>query len=80
MNNRVEMLRRWQRIIRQKATYDHDARAKGKIVTQPDLDEIANEMEAFIAGYYEEELILITAKSRERNNERQRRNTQRKTG
>ena len=56
MESRINMIRRWQRIIRHKAEYDHEARKKGKIVTEPDLDSVANEMEAFIAGYEDIEI------------------------
>ena len=42
---------RWENIIRAKATeYEHTARKAGKQVTEPSLDSVANEMEAFKAG------------------------------
>ena len=54
MNNRVKIIRRWESILRGKAgDYEHTDRAKGKDVTRPSLDDIANEMEAFLAGLVE---------------------------
>lgn len=46
-----ELKSRWLSILRHKASeYEHTARGKGKKVTQPDLDTICGEIEAFFAG------------------------------
>jgi len=46
-----ELKQRWNRILRQKASeYEHQARKDGKIVCEPSLDDLANEMEAFFVG------------------------------
>ena len=45
------MKERWIQIIRQKAhEYEHPARSNGESVMQPDLDQIAWEIEAFFEG------------------------------
>ena len=42
---------RWERILRLKAgEYEHKARHQGKEVTAPSIDQICNEMRAFVAG------------------------------
>ena len=42
---------RWIFILRHKASeYEHPERKDGKEVTSPDLDDIANEIEAFFTG------------------------------
>lgn len=50
-NNMKSKFERWISIIRMKAEYDHEARKLGNPVTYPDLDNICNEMEAFLDGY-----------------------------
>lgn len=46
-----EMFDRWTGAMRQKASqYEHEDRKKGKEVFYPSLDDICNEMEAFLAG------------------------------
>lgn len=48
--NKRELFERWIEILRRKAEYEHDQRKSGQVVTQPDLDDVCNEMEAFITG------------------------------
>lgn len=46
-----ELKNRWISILRHKASvYEHEARKRGEIVTEPSLDSICNEMEAFFTG------------------------------
>ena len=45
-----ELEQRWVRILRQKATYEHEARKRGEIVPSPSIDDICNEIEAFFTG------------------------------
>ncbi len=45
-----ELKERWIRILRQKATYEHEARGRGEVVPSPSIDDICNEMEAFFTG------------------------------
>lgn len=46
-----ELQKRWNRILRQKASeYEHEERKNGKVVCSPSLDDLANEMEAFFTG------------------------------
>ena len=49
---KIEQLeKRWIGLLRMKAAeYEHTARKSGKVVTEPSLDGICNEMEAFFAG------------------------------
>lgn len=46
----VELINRWNSILRQKATYEHNARKNGEVVCSPSIDDICNEMVAFLAG------------------------------
>lgn len=47
----AELIARWEVILRGKASeYEHPARKKGEVVTAPDIDDICNEMRAFLAG------------------------------
>lgn len=47
----LELKDRWIRILRQKAhTYEHSARKEGKIVCEPSIDTICNEIDAFFIG------------------------------
>jgi hypothetical protein len=51
MNKLQELSRRWEGILRSKASiYEHTARKNGESVIEPSLDDIANEMEAFFIG------------------------------
>lgn len=46
-----ELKNRWISILRQKASqYEHTPRGKGELVVSPDLDTLANEIEAFFTG------------------------------
>lgn len=45
-----ELKNRWVGLLRIKAEYEHNARKAGEIVTQPDIDDICNEIEAFFTG------------------------------
>ena len=46
-----ELKQRWISILRQKASvYEHEARKRGETITEPDLDSICNEIEAFFTG------------------------------
>lgn len=46
-----ELKKRWQSILRLKAQeYEHTARKRGEVVSEPSLDVICNEMEAFFIG------------------------------
>ena len=49
---RLELLfSRWESALRHKASvYEHEARKRGDEVTYPSLDDICNEMSAFLAG------------------------------
>lgn len=50
-NKTEETISRWIGILRGKASnYEHKARRNGEIVSSPDIDDICNEMEAFIGG------------------------------
>jgi hypothetical protein len=45
-------LKRWMPMLRYKAEeYEHVARKNGDIVASPSIDDICNEMMAFIDGY-----------------------------
>ena len=58
-SNRVERLQRWASLIRSKAfELEVPLRKAGKAVCVPDLFSIAHEIESFIDGYYEEEIII----------------------
>lgn len=51
MNKISEVFDRWIGTLRHKASvYEHEDRARGKEVTSPSLDDICNEMNAFLAG------------------------------
>mgnify|MGYP001178264237 CR=1 FL=1 len=51
-NEKEEILSRWIEILRGKASeYEHKARKNGEIVSSPDIDDICNEMEAFMEGF-----------------------------
>lgn len=46
-----EMFSRWQLVLRQKASqYEHEARKRGEDMIYPSIDDICNEMNAFMAG------------------------------
>lgn len=51
-NDKVqEMFKRWEQTLRMKASeYEHPARKRGESVFYPSIDDICNEMEAFLAG------------------------------
>lgn len=42
---------RWIHILRAKAEYEHKDRLSNLEITQPDIDSICNEMEAFKSGF-----------------------------
>ncbi len=48
--NKEELKNRWVKLLRQKAKYEHDDRKNGEVVTNPSIDDICNEIEAFFAG------------------------------
>ena len=51
-NKTIETINRWIYILRSKASeYEHKARGRGEIVSVPSIDDICNEMKAFIGGY-----------------------------
>jgi hypothetical protein len=41
---------RWISILRMKAEYEHNDRKNGKVVCEPSIDDICNEMGAFFTG------------------------------
>ncbi len=46
-----ELFARWTSALRSKASrYEHNARKNGEIIIYPSLDDICNEMDAFLAG------------------------------
>jgi hypothetical protein len=45
-----ELVDRWISILRQKATYEHNARKNGEVVASPSIDDICNEMIAYFTG------------------------------
>ena len=45
-----ELADRWIGLLRQKATYEHNARKNGEIVAIPSIDDICNEMIAYFTG------------------------------
>jgi len=46
-----ELFDRWEGILRMKASeYEHQDRKYGETVSEPSIDTICNEMEAFLAG------------------------------
>lgn len=57
MKNIESIKQRWVDILRQKASYEHEERKKGKVVASPSIDDICNEMEAFFSA-----LSLIESK------------------
>ena len=49
--NLEELKNRWIGLLRSKASeYEHEARKNGEVVTEPSIDGICNEMEAFFTG------------------------------
>lgn len=51
MSKATEIFERWNNLLRFKASeYEHQARKKGEVVSEPSIDCICNEMDAFIAG------------------------------
>ncbi len=49
--NKQELKDRWVSILRAKACeYEHPTRGTGETITNPDIDDICNEMEAFFCG------------------------------
>jgi len=49
--NKTILKDRWVSILRMKASeYEHTARKDGKIVCEPSIDDICNEIEAFFTG------------------------------
>lgn len=51
MNKTEEIFERWNSLLRMKASeYEHDARKRGEVVVGPSIDDICNEMKAFLAG------------------------------
>lgn len=47
-----EMFQRWKASLRYKAgVYEHESRKRGEDVVYPSLDDICNEMNAFMAGW-----------------------------
>jgi len=51
MEKTKEIIYRWEGIMRMKASeYEHTARKNGETVSSPSLDDICNEMLAFVAG------------------------------
>jgi len=55
MDNQIginEIFSRWTQTLRAKAKeYEHFERKQGITITQPDIDSICNEMDAFLTGY-----------------------------
>ena len=50
-NQNQELKNRWINLLRIKASdYEHKARKNGEQVTEPSIDDICNEMEAFFTG------------------------------
>jgi len=49
-NQNQELKNRWVSLLRRKAEYEHNARKNGEQVTEPSIDDICNEMEAFFTG------------------------------
>ena len=45
-----ELKNRWVRIIRSKASYEHNERKAGNVVASPSIDDICNEIEAFFTA------------------------------
>jgi len=46
-----ELFKRWNGLLRMKASeYEHTARRNGEIVSSPSLDDVCNEMDAFLTG------------------------------
>jgi hypothetical protein len=45
-----ELKDRWIEILRQKATYEHEATKRGEPVSRPSINDICNEIEAFFIG------------------------------
>jgi len=44
------MFNRWIGILRDKASYEHNARKQGELVCSPSIDDICNEMIAYASG------------------------------
>lgn len=45
-----ELANRWIGILREKATYEHNARKTREVVSSPSIDDICNEMIAYFIG------------------------------
>ncbi len=45
-----ELIDRWISILRAKAEYEHNARGRGEIVSEPSIDCVCNEMIAYFTG------------------------------
>lgn len=45
-----QLASRWLNILRQKASYEHEARKRGETVFSPSIDDICNEMTAYFTG------------------------------
>ena len=51
MNKYQELHERWNSILRMRASeYEHTARENGKVVSEPSIDDICNEMDAFFTA------------------------------
>ena len=51
MSRIANIIIRWESVLRYKASmYEHEARKNGEEVASPSLDDICNEMTAFLAG------------------------------
>ena len=47
-----ELEKRWIGLLRMKASeYEHTARKAGKVVSEPSIDDVCNEIEAFFVGF-----------------------------
>jgi len=58
MNTLEQSFNRWMKLLRFKASdYEHLAREKGETVTEPDIDSICNEMEAFLNGFLSDKKV-----------------------
>ncbi len=55
MTKTEELFKRWDGLLRRKASeYEHPVRMVGGRVTEPSIDDICNEMDAFLAGITQE--------------------------
>jgi len=51
-----DIFNRWIGILRHKASvYEHEARKRREPVTQPSLDDVCNEMNAYVEGFEDNE-------------------------